>query len=92
MIGLILGLACGVCELFLLVLLIRSIAAGNLRFWVLPAKMAVLALFFVPCGLLRPGELHIAGIAAAGSLVAGGVVIAVTDMLRRKKGADEVAK
>ena len=96
MIGLILGLCCGVCELFLLVLLIRGVSAGNPHFWVLPAKMAVLALFFVPCGFMWPDQLHIAGIAAAGSLIVGGAAAAFGNVLRRRSNArpdsDKVTK
>ena len=96
MIGLVLGLACGVCEVFLLVLLIRGIAAGNLRVWILPAKMGALALFFVPCGLLWPDQLHIAGIAAAGFLIVGGAAASFGNILRRRNDAhpdsDKVAK
>ena len=75
-IGLLLGALCGAVELYLLNLLASRITAGgNIPFWIVPAKMAALALFFVPVALLRPGELAQAGIAAAAVLILGAVII-----------------
>ena len=81
-IGLLLGALCGAVELYLLNLLASRITgSGNIPFWIVPAKMAALALFFVPVALLIPGQLVQEGIATAAVLIGGAVIL----FLRRKR-------
>ena len=85
-IGLLLGALCGAVELYLLNLLASRITAeGNIPFWIVPAKMAALALFFVPIALMIPDQLVHAGIAAAAVLIGGAVIL----FLKRKRMGGE---
>jgi len=79
--GVLLGLACGLTELWLLRKLIGSIPKGRIPVWVVPAKMAALALFFIPCALLAPAQLGACGLAAAAALILG----ALASVLFEKK-------
>ncbi len=84
MAGLLLGAGCGAVELFLLNLLAsRVTGGGEVPFWVIPAKMAALAAFFVPVALIFPHQLMHAGIAAAVVLMAGSVVLFLRKKTRR---------
>lgn len=85
MVGIILGIMCGAAELWLLRLLINGVMQGAIKAWVIPAKMAVLAVFFVPCALIWPAQLVLAGIAAGAVLVVGSAVMAGILMRRSKK-------
>lgn len=81
MAGLLLGAGCGAVELYLLNLLAsRVTGGGEVPFWVIPAKMAALALFFVPVALFFKDQLTHAGIAAAAVLMVGSVIL----FLRKK--------
>ena len=84
MIGILLGLACGTVEYLLLQVLVHNVTNNtSVPFWVLPAKMAALVCFFVPCGLLVPQQLPHAGIAAAAALIIASLIKLVVD--KRKK-------
>ncbi len=76
MAGLLLGAVCGAVELYLLNLLVsRVTGGGEVPFWVIPAKMTALALFFVPVALFFKDQLMNAGIAAAVVLMAGSIIL-----------------
>lgn len=76
LVGLLLGALCGAVELYLLNRLASRITGGGeIPFWIIPAKMAALVLFFVPVALLRKDQLVHAGVAAAVVLMGGAVVI-----------------
>ena len=83
MIGLLLGAMCGAVELYLLNQLASRISkGGEIPYWIIPLKMAALALFFVPVALFAKAQLAQAGIAAAVVLMGGAVVL----FLFKKKG------
>ncbi len=69
MLGLLLGVACGAAEFYLLRVLVLGISKGGVPIWVLPAKLLVLAAFLVPCALLLKDQLMGCGIAAAATLI-----------------------
>ena len=96
MIGFVFGFACGMSELFLLRALIYGIQSEKIPVWILPAKMAVLAVFFVPCAIFFREQLHVAGIAAAAALIAGAAVLSLLDKRQHERPAhsplDEVAE
>ena len=78
MIALALGFGCGAIELWLLQLLVKEISsAKTLPVWIIPTKLAVLALFIVPCALWWPGDLFLAAVGITGVLIVGAVIIFV---------------
>lgn len=86
MVGLFLGILCGASELWLLYLLIDGVTKGRLRAWVVLAKMAVLAVFLVPCAIWWADQLVVAGVATAGFLMIGSVFIALIFKRSHTKG------
>jgi hypothetical protein len=82
MIGLVIGIACGAAELFLLRRLIRFATGGNTPavLGLLLCKMAVLALAFVPVILFFRAELLLCGIGIASALVGGSVIVYVVNV------------
>jgi len=80
MIGYIVGSVCGAIELLLLHLLVNGISTGSIKVWVVFAKIAVLAVFLLPCALWAPDELYRAGVAAAAVLVVGSVFMSAATM------------
>lgn len=85
--GFLLGVACGGVECFLLHKLTGSVSRGQqIPFWIIPAKMAALALFLVPCGLFFADQLHWAAAGAVGALVVGAIVLGLPG-LRKNAGA-----
>ncbi len=85
MIGALFGFACGALEFYLLWLLVRGIEKEKIPAWVIPAKMGVLALFFVPCGLWFRGELLAAGITAAAVLILAAFALFFVRARRQKQ-------
>lgn len=84
--GFVLGLACGGVECFLLRKLTGSVSEGkSIPFWIVPAKMAALALFLVPCGLFFADQLHWAAAGAVSALIAGAAILSLPGF--RKKAA-----
>ena len=82
MLGVLLGVVCGVVEYFLLYRLTSSISGGKpIPIWVIPAKMAALGLTLVPCGFFFAAQLPYCGIAIAATLMLCAVVRFV--LLRR---------
>ncbi len=89
MTGLALGLCCGIVEFLLLQKLVKSITNGsNIPLWVIPAKMAALVVFFVPCGFFFAKELPYAGIGTAGVLIVGSFIKFIIQTRGAKKRAD----
>lgn len=83
--GFLLGLACGGVECFFLQKLTGSISAGKpIPLWIVPAKMATLALFFVPCGIFFASQLHWAAAGAAGALIIGAAALSLPGLRRRR--------
>lgn len=73
--ALLLGIACGALEYALLqVLVCRSIRLKKVSLWIPLAKFLLLPLFLLPVAITEPDRLHIAGIAAAGVLVATSII------------------
>ena len=89
MTGVFLGLGCGFAEFLLLRILTRGIARQSFPVWVIPCKMGVLALFFVPCALWRTNQLAAAGIACASALIVASVIQFVIDTHTNKNGRTE---
>ena len=78
MFGILIGICCGVVELYLLQRLVTSVMQGQtVPFWIPPAKMLVLAVFLIPCGFLFKDQLLAAGIATASTVLIGAIVLYV---------------
>ena len=92
MTGLLLGLACGAIEFYLLYLLVQRISDGKTPpFWIIPAKLGVLALFFAPCAVFVPEELLFAASGTAGILVFGSIARFVFKTKEDRKDAAQSA-
>lgn len=89
MVGFILGMACGAVELLLLRVLVKGIADGSIKLWVVPAKLGVLALFFLPCVIFVPSQLYLTGIGAAAVIIVGAGAIAVINADKNGVGRTE---
>ena len=86
MIGLAIGLVCGAVEFKLLLLLVKRISDGGIPpFWLPLLKIGVLVACLVPCGLLVPDQLYLAGIGVAAVLIVGGFVKFVLGMRRDRR-------
>ena len=84
--GVLLGGACGAAELFLLCAFVDRVTAQKpLAVWMIPLKIIVLIAFLVPCGLLWPKELPVAGISAAAILIVGAVICFACTAAKQKK-------
>lgn len=75
MVGVTLGLVCGLAEFWLLRKLVFHITKGErLPLWIVPVKFLTLAAFLVPCALFFSEELAFLGAGAAAGLIAGAVL------------------
>lgn len=86
MMGLLIGSVCGAAEFLLLRAFVNKITANMpVPFWMIPLKIILLAVFFIPCALLWPSQLLHAGIAAACVLIGGAAVQFVCKQVKQKK-------
>lgn len=85
MLGLLLGLACGGVEFALLQAFTkRLVAGGSIPVSLVIFKFLALFIFFVPCALLAPQQLGVAGIAAAAALIISSIVKFIIQRRRDK--------
>ncbi len=92
MVGVLLGTMLGAVEFYLLRKLVNQITAGEIfSWWLIPAKLGALVLFLVPCGLLAPKELPLAGISVGVVLIIGAGVQFLHNMNKQKKAAEAAA-